>query len=166
MLNLIAVVLVSRNELRSYSPTRFPYPVRFGYSKVSGQFTWHNNLIETCCSVRHTKSPDRPRRHDAGEEVKVWPKKSTRETATCHVHYVNVCNWSHTNIWYNKLLKRSGVLCWNLRSNRKKETFPDNESTFHISDKMNSNDRRTWGSENPCAFSEIVYRSIFFLPSA
>lgn len=136
-------------------------------------YEWHKCFLETGCSVRHNKSPGRPRTSDVVvEQVRqsfvTTPTKSTRRAS-------RELGVPHMTVW-RVLRKRLHLkpykftMVQELKDNDRiarknfcvdmldrldgdedfigKIIFSD-ESTFHLSGKVNKHNCRIWGSENP-----------------
>ena len=135
-------------------------------------YSWHKTFVETGCSVRHVKSPGRPRVSDAvveqvRESFARSPTKSTRR-ASRETGIPQKTVWRvlrkrlHLQPYRFTMVQQitdedkvaRGEFCAAMLNRIEEETFLNamifsDESTFHISGKVNTLNCRIWGSENP-----------------
>ncbi|KAG8325879.1 hypothetical protein J6590_055776 [Homalodisca vitripennis] len=114
-------------------------------------YSWHKNFVEIGCCVRHEESPGRPQVSDATvEQVRETfarsPKKSKRRAAV-------ETGIPQKTVW--RVLRRPAreeFCAVMLDRIGKDETFLNSiifsdESTFHISGKVNTHNCRIWGTQ-------------------
>ena len=167
-------------------------------------YSWHTNFVQTGCSVRHAKSPGRPCVSDATveqlrESFVRSPRKSTRR-ASRETGIPNVTVWRvlrkrlHLKAYKLSIVQHLTNADKVVRKEFCMQMFQriqddgkfldsvifSDESTFHVSGRVNTHNCRIWGSENPrvslehvrdspkvnvfCALSkERVYGPFFFM---
>ncbi|PNF27089.1 hypothetical protein B7P43_G08552 [Cryptotermes secundus] len=143
-------------------------------------YSWHKNFIQTGFSVRHAKSPGRPRVSDATvEQIRESfvrsPRKSTprasRETGIPNVTVWRVLRKRlHLKSYKLSIVQHLTVADKVVRKEfcmkmfhrmQDDEKFLDSvilsdESTFHVSGNVNTHNCRIWGNENPRVALEHV----------
>ncbi|PNF38889.1 hypothetical protein B7P43_G09910 [Cryptotermes secundus] len=143
-------------------------------SSRSTIYFWQKNFVQTGCSVPHAKPPSRPRVSDAiveqiSESFVRSPRKSTRR-ASRETGIPNVTVWRvlrkrlHLKAYKLSIVQHLTDADKVVRKEfctQEDKKFLDSvifsdESTFHVSGKVNTHNCRIWGSENPRVSLEHV----------
>ncbi|PNF35740.1 hypothetical protein B7P43_G15308, partial [Cryptotermes secundus] len=147
-------------------------------------YSWYKNFVQIRCSVCHIKPPGRPHVSDTTvEQIRESFVRSPQKSTRCESQKSGIPNVTMWRVFRKRLHLKAYKLsivqrltdadkvvckefCMQMFHHIQDDSviFSD-ESTFHVSGKVNTHNHRIWGSENPHVSlrKERVYGPFFFV---